>query len=105
MGGGFRNRHTVRRITFLSGGLRIAFLFSSLEHSSQIPSVAGCGPNLHVTPPSWRLLCRLESGATSQNRTASVAEPWFLIFNANCHLRPAMNPEDLAKSGWDGPGK
>ena len=27
-------------------------------------------PNLSVTPPSWRLLCRLEAGATAQIRTA-----------------------------------
>ena len=30
-----------------------------------------CCPNLNVTPPSWRLLCRLEAGATIQIRTAS----------------------------------
>lgn len=35
----------------------------------------------------------------------SVAEPWFLIFNANCHFHPAMNPEDVAKSGLDALGK
>jgi hypothetical protein len=35
----------------------------------------------------------------------SVAEPWFLTFNADCHLHPAMSAEDLAKSGLESLGK
>jgi len=35
----------------------------------------------------------------------SIAEPFFLTFNAQCHFRIAMTPEDLAKSGLDKIGK
>ena len=35
----------------------------------------------------------------------ALAEPWFLTFNAKIELRPAMTPEDLAKSGLENLGK
>ena len=31
----------------------------------------------------------------------SLAEPWFLLFNAGVQFSPFMSPEDLAKSGLD----
>ena len=34
-----------------------------------------------------------------------LAEPWFLTFNADCELRIAMTPADLAQSGLDKLGK
>jgi hypothetical protein len=35
----------------------------------------------------------------------SIAEPWFLTFNAKCHFHPAMVPEDLAKADLAALGK
>ena len=35
----------------------------------------------------------------------SVAEPWFLNFNADCRFRIVMSPEDLAQAGLDDLGK
>lgn len=34
-----------------------------------------------------------------------MAEPFFLSFNADCHLRVVMSPEDLAGAGLDALGK
>ena len=35
----------------------------------------------------------------------SLAEPWFLTFNADVEFHPLMTPEDLAKSGLEELGK
>jgi hypothetical protein len=34
-----------------------------------------------------------------------VAEPFFLTFNADCHLKVVMSPEDLVKAGLEEIGK
>jgi len=39
------------------------------------------------------------------SRIPSVAEPWFLTFNADCHFHATMSAEDLAKAGLDALGK
>ena len=39
------------------------------------------------------------------SKIPSVAEPWFLAFNADVKFRIAMTPDDLKKSGLDAVGK
>ncbi|MGA3067957.1 MAG: panthothenate synthetase [Tepidisphaeraceae bacterium] len=39
------------------------------------------------------------------SKIPSLAEPWFLQFNAEVRVHPTMTPEDLKKSGIDDLGK
>ena len=39
------------------------------------------------------------------SKIPSLAEPWFLTFNATCELSVAMTAEDLGKSAIDTIGK
>lgn len=39
------------------------------------------------------------------SRIPSLAEPWFLTFNADVHFHAVMLPADLAKAGLDALGK
>lgn len=41
----------------------------------------------------------------SPSQVPSLAEPWFLNFNADCKFRIVMTPEDLGKAGLDELGK
>jgi hypothetical protein len=39
------------------------------------------------------------------SKVPSLAEPWFLTFNADCEFHVVMTPEDLARAGLDELGK
>jgi hypothetical protein len=39
------------------------------------------------------------------SRVPSLAEPWFLTFNADCEFHIVMKPEDLARAGLEDLGK
>lgn len=45
----------------------------------------------------------VEMEKTSQ--IPSLAEPWFLTFNADVEFHPAMSPDDLQQAGLDKLGK
>jgi len=38
------------------------------------------------------------------SRIPAFAEPWFLMFNADCEFRVVMGPEDLQRAGLEGLG-
>lgn len=39
------------------------------------------------------------------SRVPALAEPWFLLFNADVEFRIVMSPEDLGRAGLDELGK
>ena len=39
------------------------------------------------------------------SKIPAIAEPWFLVFNADVEFRVAMTPEDLKKAGLGDVGK
>lgn len=39
------------------------------------------------------------------SKIPSIAEPWFLLFHADCEFRVAMTPEELGRAGLDGLAK
>jgi hypothetical protein len=39
------------------------------------------------------------------SRVPAVAEPWFLVFNADVEFHVVMNPDDLRRAGLDAIGK
>lgn len=39
------------------------------------------------------------------SKVPSLAEPWFLSFNAHCEIRIVMSPDDLAGAGLDALGE
>jgi hypothetical protein len=41
----------------------------------------------------------------NNSQIPAIVEPWFLTFNADCHVHPVMVPEDLAKADLAALGK
>ena len=49
--------------------------------------------------------CTMIVDLAETSRMPTIAEPFFLMFNAMVNFEPVMTPEDLAKSGLDELGK
>lgn len=39
------------------------------------------------------------------SKIPAIAEPWFLLFNAEVEIHPVMGPQDLASAGLEGLGE
>jgi hypothetical protein len=60
---------------------------------------------VYFTEYSGRRTAILVVDMTNANQIPAFAEPWFLLFNAEVEIHPAMTPQDLAAAGLEGLGK
>ncbi len=49
--------------------------------------------------------CIMIAGLSDPSLIPALAEPWFLLFDAEVEFKVVMTPEDLAKAGLDTLGK
>ena len=49
--------------------------------------------------------CTMVVDMTDTSQMPTIAEPFFILFNAAVDFEPVMTPEDLAKAGLDELGK
>jgi hypothetical protein len=59
----------------------------------------------YFTETGGRRSAVLVVNAADPSKIPSLAEPWFLTFEADCEFSVAMVPEDLARAGLDDIGK
>lgn len=77
-----------------SAGARIQKIMEALK-----PEAA------YFTEMDGKRTALLVVNAENSSQVPSMAEPFFLSFNADVELRIAMRPEDLAAAGLDALGK
>ena len=56
---------------------------------------------VYFTEQNGTRSCVMVVNVNDPSEIPSLAEPWFLNFNANCEFRIAMTPSDLEKAGLD----
>jgi hypothetical protein len=56
---------------------------------------------MNITIPHHTFNAAVKDGSVG----AKLAEPWFLIFQADVEFRIAMTPDDFKRSGIDGMAK
>lgn len=52
-----------------------------------------------------RRTCVMTVNLENASQIPTLAEPWFLNFQADCHIHPAMTPDDLKRAGLPELGK
>ncbi len=60
---------------------------------------------VYFTELSGKRTAVLVVNLESASQIPSLAEPWFLNFQADCHFHPAMSPDDLQRAGLADLGK
>ena len=60
---------------------------------------------VYFTEQHGKRSCLLIVDLPDASKIPALAEPWFLMFNADVELKVVMSAEDLAKAGLDDLGK
>jgi hypothetical protein len=68
--------------------------------------VEACKPeSIHFTEIEGQRTAVMIIDLADASKIPSIAEPWFLTFNAKVKFHPVMTPQDLQKAGLDALGK
>ncbi len=59
----------------------------------------------YFTEEQGRRACTMIVQVDKPSQVPKFAEPWFLLFNADCEFRIVMSAEDLAQAGLEELGK
>jgi hypothetical protein len=59
----------------------------------------------YFTASGGRRSAHLIVDLADASKIPSLAEPWFLTFNADIEIQPAMTPQDLGAAGLEAIGK
>ena len=60
---------------------------------------------VYFTETDGRRTAMLIVDLKDASQIPAIAEPWFLLFEADAKFRPVMTPEDLGRAGLDALGK
>jgi hypothetical protein len=60
---------------------------------------------VYFTEREGRRGCTLVVDLSDASGVPSIAEPFFLLFNASVQLHPVMSPEDLGRAGLENIGR
>lgn len=61
--------------------------------------------SVHFTEICGKRTAFIVTDLPDASKIPALAEPWFLIFEADVQLHPCMTPDDLQRGGLDALGK